>query len=189
MKPSRILLVIALLVLAGCGTASAAASHARPAPTVTRTVTPSAPAPVSTTATISGSCVTGGETWVDSLDSYSGFETSGWDFPVQVDPQDPPAYPVAGYQITLTDTSQVTAQVTGFSVVFYASSGTELGSDSEDTQPELIVPGQALTWTEMSNTSVIGGSGLPVGYGAPGSDSNIPANAASCQLGAWTSGQ
>ena len=55
-----------------------------------------------------------------------------------------------GYQIKLTNTSNVTAEVGGFSVVFY-DAGTELGSDSEDVSEEFITPGQSLTWTEETS--------------------------------------
>ena len=53
-----------------------------------------------------------------------------------------------GYQITLTNHSQATADIDGFAVVFYDHYGTEITSDQESFGDTFLPPGQSLTWTE-----------------------------------------
>jgi hypothetical protein len=95
-----------------------------------------------------------------------------------------PPDPILAYQLTLTNDSGATADVTGFAVVFYDSTGAEAGSDQESASG-FIVPGQSLAWTVIEDHTIHG-------YG---DDSNqewmqtggIPPGAATCQLVRWSS--
>jgi hypothetical protein len=173
------------LALGGCGT-----THSQEAPRVNATtgtdtptmggpVTPAPPSAVDTTATISGNCVMGYESpTIDSngfpQGNYSSFQAG------------PPKgstidgnyrAPAMAYQLTLTNDSGSTADVTGFAVVFYDASRAEAGSDQQ-AGTGFITPGQSLTWTELASLAVDGS-------GDGGSDPNIPAAAATCQLVQW----
>jgi hypothetical protein len=85
--------------------------------------------------------------------------------------------PAMAYQLTLTNDSGSTADVTGFAVVFYDASGAEAASDQQ-AGTGFITPGQSLTWTELASQTIDGD-------GDGGSDPNIPASAATCQLVQW----
>lgn len=86
--------------------------------------------------------------------------------------------PVPVYQLTLTNISSATADVAGFAVVFYDSSGTELGSDQKTSTASFITSGQSLTWDEYSTTDTSGNTYSP-------GTANVPADAATCQLVQW----
>ena len=165
----------ACVLIAGCG--ATVRVTAPPSPL------PSTPAPASTTATVTGSCVTG------ILDVTSGqfYSMSSY---VHGD-----GYPAAGdtiaeaYQLTLTDTSpSATAAVTGFAVVFY-SAGQELTSDSENLgSPTYITTGQSLTWIESPWGSETAGQQEPsLGPFAAGVVGAVN-TAATCQLLQWSPG-
>jgi hypothetical protein len=83
--------------------------------------------------------------------------------------------PVPGYQLTITDSSGATADVNGFAVVFYDSSGNELGSDRENVTETFITNRQSLTWTEYSATDT---SGNPDSIGR----ATIPSGAVTCEM-------
>jgi hypothetical protein len=91
--------------------------------------------------------------------------------------------PSLAYQVTLTNTASSTADVTGFAVAFYDSTGDEAGSDQPNTQETFITSGQSLIWTEVSTGNVADQSTVGIG-----SDSNIPSDSASCQVVIWYSG-
>jgi hypothetical protein len=60
------------------------------------------------------------------------------------------------YQMTITNSTSQTIDVTGFAAVFY-SAGTETGSDAErGFQDNFITAGQALTWTVLATSTVNG---------------------------------
>jgi hypothetical protein len=53
------------------------------------------------------------------------------------------------YRLTLTNNSNVPAQVYTFTVLFYSETKRELGNDGETLDHlTIIMPGQSLTWTE-----------------------------------------
>jgi hypothetical protein len=149
------------LTLSACGgtrtvfvnSNGAGAESTKQAASVAVTASAPVPAPVATTATLSGKCVTGfvvinGDT--GAVGAFSPFA-------------DPSGYPSnteteGGYQVTLTNTSAVTAEVGSFSVVFY-SSGAETGSADAGTGDTFITPGQSLTWTETTNIMNAGSMG------------------------------
>lgn len=141
--------------------------------------TAAAPSPVSTTASASGTCVMGYE-------MIGGGRASGYFQTGQAPPAAPGGNgfdtgldPALAYQLTLTNDSQATAEVTAFAVVFYNSAGAEDGSDQPElSQTAFIVPGQSLTWTELADQTVNG-------YGSGGNDANIPSDATSCALVQW----
>ena len=84
-----------------------------------------------------------------------------------------------GYQLPLTNGSPDTAQVTGFGVACYDSTGSELGSDTQQwDKPQYLTPDQSLTWTEYASTDVNGGT-------FPGGSASVPPGAATCQLVTW----
>jgi hypothetical protein len=132
-----VLLMAAALCVTACGVGT-------PAPAATKTVLQPASAPTPSpapTATVAGKCVTGYED-----------VTAGW-FDTLVDTAPPTSNPselfAEAYQLTLTDTSSVTAEVTGFSVVFTSAVNGEEGSNTQTlSQPSFITPGSSLTWTE-----------------------------------------
>jgi hypothetical protein len=53
--------------------------------------------------------------------------------------------PAPAYQVTLTDSSSGTADVTGLAVTFYDISGSETGSDQQTVKETFITSGQSLT--------------------------------------------
>jgi hypothetical protein len=77
-----------------------------------------------------------------------------------------------GYQITLTNTSSVTVDVVGFSVVFYGNGRPGRRSDNQTFDPTFITQGQSLTWTEQTDAMNFGSDGAV--------DSS-----ATCQLVQW----
>ena len=160
-----------------CGAAGCAS--ASPARTAASATLPQ-PAPVNTSATISSNCVMGYES---PTTNSSGFPQSGDYSNFQAGPPMGSTIdgtylaPAMAYQLTLTSTSNVTADVTGFAIVFYDTSGAETGSDQQDGTG-FITPGQSLTWTELANQAVDGD-------GDGGTDPNIPVTAATCQLVQW----
>ena len=64
----------------------------------------------------------------------------------------------SGYQVALTNASDVTAQVSGFSVVFF-DRGAELGSTSAGVDDQFVAPGQSLTWDEETSLMNTGSEG------------------------------
>lgn len=141
---------IVATILSGCG-AQAVPSTAPPATAA------AAASPVSTAATLTGRCVTGFVTL--GLDASTGtYQPAGFaPFP------GPPSggygpHVRGGYQITLTNNGDTTAEVTGFSVVFY-SGGAETGSADAGPFNTFITPGQSLAWTETTTVMDAGQSG------------------------------
>jgi hypothetical protein len=150
-----------VLGCAGCVTRTVTVGNSSPANTkntspaaAASTVPPPSPSPVSTAAKLSNTC-TAGWAWDSGTGGYDFAPFSGpTSFPsgVQV---------YGGYQITLTNTSDTTAEAGGFAVVFY-DEGTELGSASADVNDEFITPGQSLSWNEetsMMNSGTEGAVG------------------------------
>jgi hypothetical protein len=93
-------------------------------------------------------------------------------------------YPVVGYQLALTNNGITTADIAGWVVAFYDSSGTELGSDQEQNdndEGEFLTAGQTLTWDEYAPDDT---DGNPENFG---DDRSIPSDgsAATCQLVEW----
>lgn len=148
--------IAAGIALAGC--ASTARAPARPSQATAVAAAPT-PSPVSTAATISGTCTTG---VVDVDQGGNMIRGTFVPFPGSaVSAQGPDGYPATaagGYQLTLTNTGAATAEVNGFSVVFY-SGGAETGSDGASTADEFITPGQSLTWTETTKVMDAGQTG------------------------------
>ncbi len=85
------------------------------------------------------------------------------------------------YQLTLTNDSAYTAEVTGFAVAFYDSAGTEMGSDQEQASG-FITQGQSLEWTVIENHTLRGYGDDPNGLAQT---ANIPLGATTCQLVTW----
>ena len=146
-------------------------------------VTPPAlpvPAPVSTAAALTGTCTVGYELVPGS--AATGVFIAG----------PPPAGDVSGnggvpdpalaYQVTLTNGSAATADVTGFAVAFYAA-GSETGSDQESASG-FITQGQSLTWTVIEDHTIHGYGDDPNQQLAQ--TAAIPAGADSCQFVAWS---
>jgi hypothetical protein len=131
--------------------------------------------PVSTTAALSGQCTIGYE-W-DTGDSATGAFIAGI-LPSGTGSSDP----VIAYQVTLTSTSEATADVSGFAVAFYDSAGAEAGSDQE-TATGLITAGQSLSWTVIENHSVNGWGDDPAQQFTQ--TSAMPPGTASCQFIQW----
>jgi hypothetical protein len=148
-----------LVALAGCG---AAAHEIRPAAL-------SHPAPSGTAAVVSGRCVTGFVT----VDPATGTAIRFVPF-TDLSAFHPGPDVHGGYQLTLTDTSAVTAEVSGFSVVF-DQEGSKVGSATAGpfTSPGSITHGQSLTWTKTTSAMNVGTQG------AVSSDDT-------CALAGWT---
>lgn len=146
---------------------SVALSHAVATQQVSRapstTPSSSAPpaAPVSTTARLTGHCVTG--LYYTSSGVFKSFASGA--------PYLTGSSVTAGYQLTLKNVSTVTAEIGGFAVVFYDGSS-ELGSDTEGGFDSFITQGQSLTWTEQTAALNTGSTGA------------VDA-AATCQLVKW----
>jgi hypothetical protein len=123
---------------------------------------------VSTSATLTSTCTTGVATQAATGGNWS-FRHKGQG---QAD----------AYELTLTNTSAATANVTGWGVVFYDAAGNEITSDN--TTPlntsQFITSGQSYTW-------LLVGASASTTSNAVGDD-HIPAGAASCQLVQWTHG-
>jgi hypothetical protein len=83
--------------------------------------------------------------------------------------------PIPAYQLTLSNPSSATADITGFAVVFYDTGSNELGSDRENVSETFLTPGQSLTWTEETSA----------GRG----NASIPDGSATCSLVQWYTGQ
>ena len=95
------------------------------------------------------------------------------------------------YQMTLTDTGQTAAEVTGFSAVFYTGGSTETTSDTEPfDSPTFLEPGQSLTWTETpwGNYTISEFTGQPTQPIGPFTSGETGAvdTSATCQLVQWT---
>ena len=188
----RVALIAGIFVLVGAGVAAAYLAGRQPgghpagqrpaaatkpaaiAVPASPNASPPPPSPVATSASLTGNCVMGYETFNAATYAYGRFHAGS-----------PPAStgrgygPALAYQLTLTNDSSNTADVAQFAVVFYDSTGAEAGSDTQYLlQDTFITPAQSLTWTEMSNTATNG-------TGTGGTDHSIPANAASCQLVQW----
>lgn len=119
------------------------------------------PSPASTTASLTSICQTG------FIDPDSGSFVKA--LPA-ADLNSDVSTPETAYLLTLTNNGNATADVAGFAVTFYDSSGNELGSDQENYESGFITPGQRLDWTVNSEQG------------------NVPANAATCSLVQWTTG-
>jgi len=182
-----LLAVVAALVIAGLGACSVspASVHGAAARAATRSAATSppaapsaAPSPVSTQATVTGKCAAG----IDDLNTgifYSMASILQGSGPGSGDEI------AEAYQLTLTDnSSSVTAEVTGFAVVFY-SQGQELTSDTQNfASPTFITSGQSLTWTEYPWGTSTSGQGASVGPFAAGVAGAVD-SAATCQLLQW----
>lgn len=140
-------------------------------PPATAASRPPAPGPVSTAATVTSSCQMGyiptAQGAVFRQGTPQGQTIAGTYYPA-----------VPGYQLTITGTSNATADVNGFAVVFYDSTGQELGSDRENVTETFITTGQSLTWTEYSTTDTSGNSDS---FGT----ATIATGAKTCQMVAW----
>jgi hypothetical protein len=108
---------------------------------------------VSTAATLTSKCVTGFVT----VDPQTG-QAVNFDPFTDIAGFSPGPDVHGGYQVTLTSNSSATAEVTGFSAVFY-SGGAETGSADAGPFHTFITPGQSLTWTETTNVMNAGQSG------------------------------
>lgn len=201
------MLTAAVLAATAAGLAACSVPTARQvtvAPSVSAAAAPAAtapaPAPVSTAATVTGTCTPGLVDTSQRSAFTSVSVTSGvpWQDGDEIHP---------GYQVTLTNTGNTTADVGGIAVIFY-SQGTETGSDQENATG-LIAPGQSLTWTETpygwgeaeysagegqedgSAGPENGAAGLEgVSFSAPFTDGDQGAvdSSATCQLASWSSG-
>ena len=156
---ARAALVVAVVfACAGCVTRTVTVTASGPASTggtstaAAGSIVPATPS--STGITLSGTCTAGFVTLDGSGGqpaSFTPFNNSG-SYPTGT-----PLY--GGYQVTLTNTSNVTAAVKGFAVVFY-DGGTELGSDGAGRdQAEFITPGHSFTWDEQTSVMTVGGEG------------------------------
>jgi hypothetical protein len=147
-------LAISVAVLAACSTRTIIVQATPKAPTkgisasppvIPPTTQPPVPSPVSTSAQLESQCVTGlydetvGQFWPMSEITSPAFRS-------QVIANDDEVEDA--YQVMLTNNSQVTADVDGFSVVLYGSGGDELTSDQESFGDSFITPGQSLNYTE-----------------------------------------
>jgi hypothetical protein len=142
-----------------------------------------APSPVSAEATLTGTCTTGlldetTNTFVTMSDLGGNSGISQGDELAEA------------YQVTLTNNGSTTAEVGGFSVIFYSAgygnATTETGSNSENVNQTFIAPGQALTWTETPWGSYAYEYGTPsVGPYAGGQEGGVDSSA-TCQLVQWT---
>lgn len=103
---------------------------------------PPPPSPIPSTAKLASKCVTG----VEDLTTSTFYPAAGF---LAAGSTVPPGDSITGaYQVTLTNDSSVTAEVTGFAVVFYDGGGSETSSDSQGGFDGFITPGQSLSWTE-----------------------------------------
>lgn len=126
--------------------------------TVTVVVPPSSPSPVvsSPSSALSFKCVTGWYTWYPWGNGPDGF------YPFV--PQSPSAaasgqHAMGGYQLTATNTSGSTVEMSGFVTALYGAGGNELGSDSRAVQSLYITPGQSFTFTCATSLMYSGGTG------------------------------
>lgn len=152
---------------------------------------PPTPGPVSSGATLTGSCVLGYEPAYNAgggTVAYGPFEAGAPGPNTKIAGTD--YTPVVAYQVTLTNSGSTTAQVAGWAVAFYDSSGAELGSDDEPSGAggTFITGGQSLTWTLFSGDDTYG-NGLS-GNAAGQEGTSIPSDgtAASCAFLEWYSG-
>ena len=128
---------------------------------------------------VTGSCQVGYET------VSSGGSSSGVFIPGHV----PASYygnqgadAATAYQMTITNGTSATIDVTGFATVFYGSGGTETGSDPEQGfRDNFITVGQALVWTVEANTTVNGNGDDSSGY----SLAAVPDGSDTCQMVQW----
>jgi hypothetical protein len=65
---------------------------------------------------------------------------------------------VVGYQLTLTNKGTTTADIDGWAVAVYGTSGQELPSDQEVIGDEFLTSGQSLTWTRYAPDDTDGNS-------------------------------
>lgn len=146
---------------------------------------PGQPSPVSGQAQLTSSCTTGlydesSSTFYTMADIKAGGMT-------QATANGDTA--ADGYQVTLTNNGNSTADVTGLAVVLYGEGGNELTSDQESTGSTFITPGQSLTFTEHPWDSYTLQNGSPaVGPYAVGQEGAVDAGA-TCQLVQWYAGQ
>jgi hypothetical protein len=173
------------LVLGGCTSASLPAASTPAVHHSPPVTTPPAPAPVATSATLNQVCTVGYE-WSPNATGATGVFIPG---PAPAgDATDPdattPEDPALAYQVTLTNSSGATADVGGYAVAFYDSTGAEDGSDQESATG-FITPGQALNFTVIEDQTVHGYGDDPRGLAQT---SAIPAGAATCQVVQWLTG-
>lgn len=164
------------LALTAC-TGSPAHTLYEPATAAAAAPSATAPAasPVSTQATLTGQCTTG------LLD-----ETAHDFYPTEAAlPQGDTA--AEAYQMALTNNRTTVAEVTGFSAVFYDTSGDETTSDTEGfVSPVFLEPDQSLTWTEepWGSYTVGPSAGGPPGPYTAGTTGAM--DLGTCQLVQWT---
>ncbi len=160
------------------GTAQARSSRTAGTRPVSSTLPPASaspltPSPVATAASLASKCTTGVEDQTTRL--FYPASTVG-----RPDSLIPSGDTVVGaYQVTLTNHSTATAEVTGFAVVFHDYSGAGTGSDSQHGFDRFITSGQSLTWTEAPWGSVVNAPFAAGQTGAIDSEST-------CQLVRWT---
>jgi hypothetical protein len=134
---------------------------------------PPTPSPVAMAASLAGNCTTGVEDQATGV--FYPARTVGR--PGNLIPSGDTV--VGAYQVTLTNHSTATAEITGFAVVFHDYSGTETGSDSQHGFDRFIPTGQSLTWTEAPWGSVVNAPFAAGQTGAIDSEST-------CRLVRWT---
>lgn len=162
----------------------------RPSPPPVATLPPT-PGPVSTGGKLSGLCLMGYEPAYNAGGGTIAYGPFTPGKPIRYTKIGSTGYtPAIAYQVTLTNNSNSTVQVTGWAVAFYDSSGTELGSDNEPYAAggTFITAGQSLTWT-MNAGSDTHGNGL-YGNAIGQSDTRIPSDgsAATCAFLTWYDG-
>jgi hypothetical protein len=101
---------------------------------------PPAPVPVSMAAAITGTCVPG--TLDLTTNTFESVTATGYKYS-RSDQW------TAAYQVTLTNPSANTADVTGFAVVFYDGGRQETGSQQAGISDTFTTAGQSLRWTEI----------------------------------------
>jgi hypothetical protein len=141
------------------------------------TTEPPQPGAVSSNAQLTGNCVMGFMPTGQGAEFVAG--------PPQTENISGTAYyPVIRYQLSLTNDGTATADIDGWVVALYDSSGTELGSDQETASDEFLTSNQKFTWSEYAPNDTQGSSQNF------GDDNSIPADgsAATCKLIQWTSG-
>jgi hypothetical protein len=145
----------------------------------------------STTATLSGTCTLGYE-WTPNVTNaadgvFHPAVFGGAGSADRMPPGNSSGDPALAYQVTLTNNSASTADVTGFAVVFYTAAGqVEAGSDKEQVSDTFITPGHTLSWAVIEGHTVHG-------YGDDPNEAllqtgNIPAVVTSCQFLQWYAG-
>jgi hypothetical protein len=176
--------LVALMGVTGCGSPGPAHhGHVVRPPAAAKATTPPPPAPVSSSPTATGTCTIGYE----AASEGTGGGVAAYFFnpgPMPLENNQGTENPdIYAYQVTITNNSNLTDPVTGFSVILNDSDGNEIGSDQQEwDMPQYISPGQSLTWTEYSEAGSSGSIAAAVGN----EDDNLPASGvASCQFLQW----